>query len=748
LNTSIDSYNSDLTFSVSLDELDAAALAFRIIDYIEEIKSRLHHTSQESNIVGRLLLDYQWSFEAKEVLLLLRDILLNLIKSEQYEHDNLRLSLEVKEYKLKVQALFHEATYHLKASYENKVAGKGVVNEEWQFQENPAPAIIEQIEVISDQVKKIQRSQRKLDQLNRKLKDYRDSFGDIMHQRSARVSAIYELLRELKGNELLNKDRLESSDISKLITTIKTGIDTLNTVSNLSSYEYIVLEDTDKLKLPVSAGNGQMVYKSVEVLSEVSGWTAFNVTPSLKSVDAKLHSFTDRVATGLQQIMNRLKVKLDSGKDNPTVDRLDVLNALDKIIHECQSEVVPETIDKIKEIENLLDTYLRSSQLYNEEFNFLPISSMAQVSGLAEKSLVEQRYSVENIKQQVKKVSGTLFSKYTNAEQLSAPAYINKVLSFNPESDENALFLRKGFLGSSFTLDREDIFRRINSHYELWDQGYGGALLLQGGHGTGRSTILEMIPVMHPDITSHHITVGQKIDVNGHKITVQKELITIVNFIVKHSNNQKCIITIDDIEQYTNSPANMYKLIKELFYIIQKKNQKIYFAMSIHRFLYEQIFSFMKTNHIFTETISTDYMAPKAIEEALLTRAYAVAHQDDLTKRSDQYYSKAKMISKKSRNNVGRAMQLWCMFNGDYQNDNGNARFKTLVLENEELLKLLFRNGDVYEPELRSMLNKVDATNLKSEIESLIRIKLLVRPQKGYIKVNPYLQSTIEAIIS
>ena len=708
----------------------------------------MQNSDQQSNIEGRQLIDYTWSIEAKEVIILLRNILLNLIKSEQYGYDNLKLSTDIKEFKTKVQSALHEATYHLKASYETKIVGKGVLNDEWKFQENPVETILDQIDIISDQVKKIQRSQRKLDQLNLKLKAYRDSYGDIMHQRSARVSIIHELLQELKGNEILEKDILQSLDISKLIPAIKGAIDTINTIPNLSSYEYIVLEDTDKLKLPVSFGNGQLVYKSVEVLSEVSGWTAFNVTPNLKSIDAKLHSFTDRVASSLQQIMNRLKVKLDSGKDNPTVNRLDVLNALDKIINECQFEIVPETIDKIKDIEKQLDTYLRSSQLYSKEYNFLPISSIAQVSGLAEKSLVEQRYSWQNIKQQFKKATGTVFSKYTNAEQLSAPAYINKILSFNPESDENALFLRKGFLGSSFTLDREDILRSINSHYQLWDQGYGGALLLHGGHGTGRSTLLEMIPVLHPDVTSHHIAIGQKIDVNGHKITVQKGLINVVNFIVKHSNNQKCIITIDDIEQYSNSPANLYVLIKELFYIIRKKNQRVYFALSMHKFLYDQVFSFVKMKHIFTEIISTDYMALKSIEEALLTRAYAVANQDDLTKRSDQYYSKAKMISKRARNNVGRAMQLWCMFNGDYQNDNGNSRFKTLVLENEELLKLLFRNGDVYEPEIRAMLNKVDANNLKSEIESLIRIKLLVRPEKGYIKVNPYLQSTIEAIIS
>jgi len=93
-------------------------------------------------------------------------------------------------------------------------------------------------------------------------------------------------------------------------------------------------------------------------------------------------------------------------------------------------------------------------------------------------------------------------------------------------------------------------------------------------------------------------------------------------------------------------------------------------------------------------------------------------------------------------------MQLWCMLHGQYENDNGDIKFKQLILQHEELLKALFRHGPVYEPYLRSMLNDIDAADLKAEIEGLTRIKLLVRPEDGYIKVNPYLQSTIEAILN
>jgi len=737
----------ELTFSVSTDELTVPTMAFRSLAYIDKVNVALADAltmASESSKPNALC--YRWAYEAKEVAILLRNALLNLLKLKHYHKDGLRTDYDVLTYKKQLQDTIHSATYHLMHSHD-VMADDSSYPDEWSQQVNPVPTITEQLHTVADQIKKIRRASHKLDLLHTKFADYRESYAEHMRQRAVRVVGIHQSLEDLRGN-LPDEEELEADQLAHLVKQIQTKITTLDNLPMLPAYEYIVLEDTDKLRLAVASDQGRLRYKSVEILSEVSGWASFHLTTPLKSVDAKLHTFTEQTKASLYQIMNRLKARLDSGKDSPTIPRAEVLSLLTKIIDDCTTDVVPATVGKVEEISAELSKQINCSQLFSEKYNFLPNTALGPVPGLTDRSVLEKRYRWANIKSKADKVSSQFFSKYTEEEQLTAAGYISKILSFNPESDVNALFLRKGFLGSSFTVARPQIFGAIQQHFELWQQGYGGSLLINGGHGTGRSTVLEMIPNMYPEVDSHHIVQGQKIDVYGHKHLVTHDLITAVKFVVRHATNKSCIVSIDDLEYYSNTPEMTYDIFSELLQIVRRHNKKIYFAVTLHKYLLQKLEHYFDIENPFTAVVSTDHMPVDKIEAAVLTRAHAVANHEELAKQSEEISAIARKVARRARHNVGRAMQLWCMLHGQYENDNGDIKFKQLVLQHEELLKTLFRHGPVYEPYLRSMLNDIDAADLKAEIEGLTRIKLLVRPEDGYIKVNPYLQSTIEATLN
>ncbi len=732
---------------MSLDDLNVQTLAFKAIGYIEKIEASLKGTKNEGTEV-QTLMNYVWSYETKDVAILLRNILLKLLKLEQYERDGLRSAEEVVQYKSIIQSTLHTASFAVLASHEHKTNKEGRIDEDWEHEDNPVETILAQLATIKTQIKKIQRSQHKLDLLNEKFSDYRTAHVDLMEQRRSRVNDIYDSMQVYDQTISDYGELLQKKEIVGAIKKLETFIHSMENQVAFSSYEYILVEDTDRLLLPVMSDRGNLVSKSVDILSEISGWNSFTLAAPLKAIDTRIHSQSERVIAILYQMLNRLAAKLDSGKEEAEIVKSDMLTPLRRLMTQYREEVVDTTNEKLDDLEEQLTKYINPSQIFSQEHNFLPSSALDQLAGYTEYSNLERRYSLNNIKSNIQKFVGGIFSKYTKKEELTTAGFIDRILCFNPESDVNALFLRKGFLGSTFTVDRTEIDYKLRNHYKLWESGYGGSILIKGGHGTGRSTVLEILPLLHTEVTSHHFVPGQKIYVNGHKHTVDYDLIKAIKFVVKHTGQDRCMITIDDLEYYTNTTEATYDVVQKLMEILAKNNKKIYFAVAMHKYLDEHVRDYFDIENIFTEVISTDHMAARDIEEAVVTRAHAVANYEEAMLKSDEITAMARRVSLRANHNIGRAMQYWCMcYNGDFTEVGKSEKFVTTVEENRSLIKTIFKHGHLYEPFLRSMLNEVDARNLKYDIQSLIGSRLLIRPQDGYITVNPYLQSTVEAIL-
>lgn len=735
-----------ISFEVSTEELNVQALAIRAIPVFEKIISRINGLMPQANDVDKILA-YGWAYDAKHYAILVRNAMLELLKLEQYVKDGWRSEKYVESYKTSLRNTLKDAFAALIESLESILNGDGKVSEDWKHQVSPHQILSSQIKILEDQIKMIQRSQHKIDRMDVKISNFKTSYKDLINQRQLRLEKIHDLLLVVANSIPIQEKMINIAGLELILSKTQNALNELELLPALSSYEHIVLEDVDKLKIPVSSERGKLVYKSIEVLSEVSGWISINVDNPLKSVDAKIHSYSEQVRSGLLQVLNRLKVKIESKSIDLTVKRKDALFPIDKLIQEYNTEIKATASEKLDEIKQDIVDHIQTSQIFSREHNFLPTITLDQMTSHTGLSVIEQRNNWNNIRENVSKWTDTLFSKYTDEEQLSASGYINRVLSFDPNSDVNALFLRKGFLGSSFTIDRKDIIYKISSHYHLWMKGYGGSLLLKGGHGTGRTTLLEMIPIMYPDMPSYHIINDQKLEVNGHTIDIRNNLEKAINHIV-NLGEKKCIVTIDDIGDYTNSPESTYDLMTNVLKLVRKHNVNIYFVITMHTYLAERLGHYFDLENPFNEIISVDIMSSRSIQEAVMIRANAVANLEQLEKEGETIMSLTRKVSKKARNNVGRAMQLWCMMNAMYENDSGDLKFRQLVKKNQELIKLLFANGVVYESYLCSMLNEIDSTSFKSNIKYLLDTKLLVRKGVGYISVNPYLQSTIEAIIN
>ena len=422
-----------------------------------------------------------------------------------------------------------------------------------------------------------------------------------------------------------------------------------------------------------------------------------------------------------------------------------MLTPLSRMIGEFNEDIEPHAVEKLNELKETIKTNITGSQLFNENYNFLPSSAIGQLTGFAEKSELQRRYNPNRIKNMIFNYWENLFTNYSKNEQITAAGYINNIISFDTESDVNALFLKNGFLGSSFSIDRPEIMFRIDNHFQLWTKGFGGALLITGKHLTGRSTILEMLPINYPETPSYHVVPGQKIDINGHKSLMTNDLLSTLEFIIKHKGADKCMVTIDDVSYYSSHPEQTYQLFKNLNRFIIKHSKQIYFALVIHELLYEKLRNFFELTNIFTEKVNTNQTLTENIESAVLTRAHAVANNEEVVTASDTLASISRQISRKANENIGRGMLLWCISRGEnYRENLSSSQFKELVLQHAPLLKTLIMHGAISHPKLCKMLNEVDARQLTYDINGLIQIKLLCRPKEGFIDIDSHLKTFVE----
>jgi len=737
------------TAELSLKKSDflVQPLAYKSIAYLEDqvaaLSSDLAHKSE--GYCSRI--SFIWSFQVKDIALLFRDSAINLLKLEQFHKDGIKTKEEISSYQDQLSEIVNVALSEVSSSYKKCVASNEDLNQEWQHQSNPAPVIIEQVHKVIDQIKTIQRSQIKLDKLNDKFDDYRSSYLDYMDQRQENSQQIQEELADIKKLIDTSDDDISKLTLTKIDSQIQSSIEKIENNTTFAPYQFIVLEDTDKLKLAIDADSGQLIYKTIDILSEVSGWVSFNITSPLKIIDTTLQTYKGRILVGLIQLSNRIKAKFESATEEEeiTLKKNLLLTPLSRMISEYQDEIKPNDLEKLNKLKASIKSNITGSQLFNENYNFLPSSAIGQLTGFAEKSELQRRYNPNRIKNLVANYWENLFTNYSKNEQITAAGFINNIISFDTESEVNALFLKNGFLGSSFSVDRPEIMFRIDNHFRLWKKGFGGALLITGKHLSGRSTVLEMLPINYPETTSYHIIPGQKIDINGHKTLMTDDLLSTLEFIIKHKGSDKCMVTIDDVSYYASHPEETFQLFTNLNRFIIKHSKQIYFALVVHEFLHDKLGNFFELKNIFTEVVNTNQTPTEQIDSAVLTRAHAVANNDEVSAASDALASLSRRISRKANENIGRGMLLWCIKRGEnYRENLSSTKFKELIQQHAPLLRTLIMHGAVSHPKLCKMLNEVDGRQLTYDINGLILIKLLVRPKEGYITINSHLKTFVE----
>ena len=117
---------SNLSFVFELNPREFAISVFNIQaqSYIRKLSETLVSCAVEAATDDKAkIVSYVWSHEAKDVSILIRDCMLNLLRLKYFEEDGLKSALEAENYRSKVAQIILEASKDLDQKYKKIISG-------------------------------------------------------------------------------------------------------------------------------------------------------------------------------------------------------------------------------------------------------------------------------------------------------------------------------------------------------------------------------------------------------------------------------------------------------------------------------------------------------------------------------------------------------------------------------------------------------------------------------------------------
>ena len=250
-----------LDIGLDTTELNTQSYGYMVVSILERIIQELEDIASSKFDSKHKLLAYRWSYEAKDLSLLFRDSLLSLLKMEQYHADGIKSEEQVKKFKEELSQTLNPAIESVISSHKKYYHEDGVINPGWIHETNPISFVTNQIQEIHDQSKIIYRSRNKLYQVRNTFEDYRNSYYSYMKERSDRSQELYDLVTNFLSIAQDLSDPIIKSDALKLISRLEIKTNRIEALKSLSPYQFIVLEDTSKLKLAIDTDGGRLVTK-------------------------------------------------------------------------------------------------------------------------------------------------------------------------------------------------------------------------------------------------------------------------------------------------------------------------------------------------------------------------------------------------------------------------------------------------------------------------------------------------------
>lgn len=694
---------------------------------------------------------FLWSIEALDFAILIRDAFLRLMRTKISELGKFQLEPRTPSENLNIpdniKALFQEAAKSTSAMLSAILTKDLESQTQWFHQHRPNKEVNAQLVELEKQIQIIFESSEQIERLVPTLTRFRESLLDYTNARLVKLRNLSRLLKEAKSTISQFPDLCEKSELLQLTKSIQRTSEQVDANKVNEVHLQPFQSEFKELRIPVFSRGGEMVYKEINFDKSLEVWIDSEIVPKILDADSDIDILYDSSNIALFNTRNKIENLSLAEKVQYQFDS-DIFKAPIEKMHNDVHEYLSDLDKIIAEINQRAQEQLDIDVLYDPEKSFLPPISFISMTKLTGQKLWYETSFWEDWKSRLKELIKSQKIPYLYNLTEDPFHYVDTRLIDDNDLDANSLFLKKGYIGGSFFIERQKSVEIFDKAYMRWKNGYQGSVLLTGRYGSGKTSFIEFLGQQYPERRFVSIKRGLEIEFNGRKHQVTESLGDTLNFLANQSISKPCIVCIDDIELWQYTEGAFYTSIRELVDGIAKYNKRLFFVVSTNHHSLHQIERLFDFKSRFSETILLDKMSSTHIANAIVIRHNA-SLKDFKSDENASLHQKAVSIARLNRNNIGASLLDWERYlEGQEIHKNIPLSFTEIVNRHQLLLRIVLANKLVKEVSLRNCLTSSENSYISEEIRKLLGYKILERKKHGNLQVNPFIVFDVEQSLS
>ena len=697
-------------------------------------------------------INYILSEEFKTLMLLHRDVFLELNKVSVYIEENQLLDSQIekhfeesKEVLLKVLNNFQDKTLSKEGDLNDEK-----IKRKLSLQKNPWDIYKSQFEIILDQIK------------------------DIADKKIVSFSSI-EIFNNLKEvlNDLTNKqinliDKI-SVDVDTILNQINENKDfsdlLVYTDARLNEQHYVenknqsftdavnsLINQLQKIEIPVSSAGGQLNVRDIDIKKRAQKWFDYQILPEFMDLIGLETSLINKYNLNLINLKNSLQLS----KNNDAVGNLDTLKNAISLLQDEIKAIKTKSLTASNSLKAKMDSELLISNIIKEK-PFLDVTLNYSLG-------IESYAFLKSIASVLQKSNTYFNSQYKKS--LSHNALTNLEIStqcmahrmFTQESTHyDSLFMSKNFIGDLFLVPRKKSEEKLKTIIEQWHGGFNKAVLIVGERLSGRSTFLDYTSKKFFGKNIVSLKPNSNSTIDGRKFSTTYDLKEALSY-VKNNNakNTKPIILIDDLELWRDNEHSLLTNVRALINFIETESDDTFVMVATTEFLHDHLNQRLNFSKTFGHTINISEAESQEITEAILLR-HGAAHRELINEDSEKISSKniqslTHKICKETHFNFGDTLQSWTY--NTFVQENEKVMFEKSYYEFLDFFTqkeiIILKQALIFKKITEYGLKRVTSMSYddyKSAIRRLINVKVLVRSVNGELYINPVVVNDITRII-
>ena len=726
-------------------------------------KELLEEASKKKKSPDRYLFHYALSKPLKDLMLLHRDVLLQL-QIANHKVDELVVSKEERNaHFLESKSILQQALFAFQKSIEQEYrtiarfakSGKEI-SKKVIHHRNPWEVYREQFEKILEQLQIIETSSltfQKVIEVFYSIKDYTKlSYQESLEQSENSIKAIGQISESLQGINDNEQIPLVISKIDAAVNTIETPGRQLEGFSELLEEKIKALT---VLNFPTATNQGMLLIRKVDLNKTVKKWLDYELLPYL--ID--LWDNQNNLASFYNHSLSNLKSSLKLIKTNKSLAPLSSQVLTLKEIENTIELNIYKQKQLVKEVENKLDHQLLATNIYGSE-EFLEVSfqsSLTQYTSESSGLLIDW---FNKLKDTFNKLNSSYEKSISSGPDNLMEKSVN-CINFRMVKEENAhydtLFLNKNFIGDLFIVTREEEEAKMQSCYKDWQNGFNKSALITGNNLSGKSTFMEDFAKKNFGKDIILLQTDSTITIEGRKFKTTKNLKEALQEANKNIYNSKPVLVIDDLEYWRSEDSSLLNNVRALVNFVLSESDRIFVMVSTSKAMQKHLDQRLPFTNAFTTRLDLNKTKEEEIFKAVLIRHGAshkkLVNKDRHVMSTKQIEHKVEELASQFDHNIGEVLQAWAYSTKMTENnlvvfEETECDFEDFFTSEEVIiLKYVYLYKYVNEVLLKSFLGKRYNLNFDSGIKRLINTKVLWRNSSGNLILNRVITSDIHEIL-